>query len=157
MRLIGLIIITLVQLLAISGCAGVPVKTHPIEEDFVEEAEGKSLIGKSKDIVVEKYGKPDWEFEYHKQGYFLYTSRGEIDLVWDLLFPWIVLPGSLYDADYGYCALLEFSELEKVKSFSHAADEYHQSRDIVEFCIYELFPAHDAVQLDAIYKNEPKN
>ena len=157
MRLIALITLALVHILAISGCAGVPVKTHPIEEDFVKEADGESLIGKSKGIVIEKFGKPDWEFEYRNRGYFLYTSLGEVDLVWDLLFPIIVLPGSLYDADWGYCALFEFSESEKVTSVAHASDHYHQSEDIVEFCIYELFPGHDAEQLEAIYGNEPRD
>ena len=73
MRLIALTMMILFHLLAISGCAGVPVRTHAIEEGFVKEAEGKSLFGKSKDIDVEKYGQTDWKFEYQNQEYLFYT------------------------------------------------------------------------------------
>ena len=148
-------LLTLVFLM-LTGCGGVPVKSHPVDEHFISTAESQSQIGVHKDVILQKYGKPYWKFKHEKFNYFLYTSAGEIDVMWDIFIPFIVLPGSIYDADYQYCALLKFDQSETIVDVEHASDVYYDVYGgVVPFCMHRLFPENDANLLIRRYEGSP--
>jgi hypothetical protein len=141
------------------GCGGIPIKSHPTDENFVKKRDFDALIGESKDVIRQKYGKPDWAFSHKDFDYFLYTSPGEIDLMWDIFIPFIVLPGSIYDVkNYRYCALLKFNKSEELLNIQQATGAYYDVYgSIVNFCLRHFFAKEDAELLNMEHEQQTPN
>ena len=102
----------------LSGCAGTPITAHPTDE-FVDTEFANTLIGVPKESIYEQFGEPRWELEITEKTYLIYTAAGEVDLMWDLFMPFILLPAEAYDGGVSalFCAVFEVDKSGLVTTF----------------------------------------
>lgn len=158
-------IILIVILYAFNGCGGIPVATHPTEK-YVDRNEASALIGSTKEEVIQHFGKPDWQLPGVDKSYFIYSSSGVIDAMWDIFFPYLILPAEVY-GDHGwepiFCSIFEFNKSGVLHHFDSNHDIYYLreydeddesfslldlgSLDYLKICLHQFFSDKEVDEL----------
>lgn len=137
----------------ISGCGGIPVSAHPTDK-FVDLNEASSLIGLSSQTIFDRYGEPYFELDGVDKNYLIYMSLGELDLIWDIFLPYLILPAEVY-GEHGwvpiYCAVFETDKMGYVSRFSSDWSTYYYPEPStltpntrLNICLYQLWNDEDA-------------
>jgi hypothetical protein len=103
----------------ISGCGGVPVSAHPTDK-FVDTKEANTLVGLPIHTIYDRFGEPSFELKGTDRNYYIYISAGELDLMWDVFIPFVLLPADVYgDVDWVpiFCAVFETDKIGVINRF----------------------------------------